>query len=311
MERRRLYVEIEEWLEERKRPSVKALTYDRLVISLRLMEKYDISNKQTNNITSSDIQRYLNQLAFDGYGISTIKKQYNLITAWWKYAMSRGIVTRPVYMDICLPNEENLVKSHREIEAYDHSEQAKMANILEGLEKPQYAVILLLLETGMRVGEALALKWADILWDRQAVAIKGTLVRLSSEPGVTYIQNSPKSRTSKRVIPLSDRAFEVLKRVRSEQQVDSELIFPSPNNVKMPFSYSSVEHHARRLCKLLDIPYKGLHAFRHTFATNCYERGCDVKILSKLLGHADVAITYNIYIHLYGDALEEMRKALG
>ena len=311
MERRRLYVEIQDWLEDRKRPSVKALTYDRLVISLRLMEKYDISNKQTNNITSSDIQRYLNQLAFDGYGISTIKKQYNLITAWWKYAMSCGIVVRPVYMDICLPNEENLVKAHREIEAYEHDEQERMADILLTLERPQYAVILLLLETGMRVGEALALKWADILWNRQAVAIKSTLVRLSSEPGVTYIQNSPKSRTSKRVIPLSDRAFDVLKRVRSEQRIASELIFPSSDNVKLPFSYSSIEYQARRLCKLLDIPYKGLHAFRHTFATNCYERGCDVKILSKLLGHADVAITYNIYIHLYGDALEEMRKALG
>ena len=59
------------------------------------------------------------------------------------------------------------------------------------------------------------------------------------------------------------------------------------------------------------LPYLGMHAFRHTFATNCYERGCDVKILSKLLGHSDVAITYNIYIHLYGDALEEMRRVVG
>lgn len=60
-------------------------------------------------------------------------------------------------------------------------------------------------------------------------------------------------------------------------------------------------------------PYNGHgnHALRHTCATNCYNRGCDVKILSKLLGHADVSITYNIYIHLYGDALEEMRSVIG
>ncbi|MGI6168933.1 MAG: tyrosine-type recombinase/integrase [Christensenellales bacterium] len=49
-----------------------------------------------------------------------------------------------------------------------------------------------------------------------------------------------------------------------------------------------------------------MHVFRHTFATNCYYRGCDVKIPSKLLGHADVNIPYNTYIHLFGDALEEM-----
>lgn len=50
---------------------------------------------------------------------------------------------------------------------------------------------------------------------------------------------------------------------------------------------------------------------RHTFATNCYYRGCEIKLLSKLLGHANVTITYNIYINLYGDALEEMRSIVG
>ena len=47
-----------------------------------------------------------------------------------------------------------------------------------------------------------------------------------------------------------------------------------------------------------------------TFATNCYYKVMDIKILSKLLGHADVNITYNIYVHLYGDGFEEMYEAL-
>lgn len=64
-------------------------------------------------------------------------------------------------------------------------------------------------------------------------------------------------------------------------------------------------------CVEAGVPYLGQHVFRHTFATNCYNRGCDVKILSKLLGHADVTVTYNVYIHLFGDALEEMRSVVG
>ena len=56
--------------------------------------------------------------------------------------------------------------------------------------------------------------------------------------------------------------------------------------------------------------YRGEHVFRHTFATNCYYRGIDVKILSNLLGHADVNITYNIYVHLYGDGFEAMYDTL-
>ena len=58
------------------------------------------------------------------------------------------------------------------------------------------------------------------------------------------------------------------------------------------------------------VPYRGEHVFGHTFATNCYHKGVDVKILSRLLGHADVNITYNIYVHLYGDGFYEMYSAL-
>ena len=78
-----------------------------------------------------------------------------------------------------------------------------------------------------------------------------------------------------------------------------------------PLTYEAVRYQIQFACAKANLPYLGMHVFRHTFATNCYNRGCDVKILSKLLGHADVAITYNTYIHLYGDALEEMRKVIG
>jgi len=52
------------------------------------------------------------------------------------------------------------------------------------------------------------------------------------------------------------------------------------------------------------------HGMRRTYTTNCYHKGIDVKILSRLLGHADVNITYNIYVHLYGDGFDEMYSAL-
>ena len=64
------------------------------------------------------------------------------------------------------------------------------------------------------------------------------------------------------------------------------------------------------MCVDAGIEYRGEHVFRHTFATNCYYKGMDIKILSRLLGHADVNITYNIYVHLYGDGFEEMYEAL-
>ena len=310
MEKRQLYISIGEWLEEHKKNSVKPLTYDRLMIAYKLMMKYSISDWRVNEIDSKAMQRYLNDLVSDGYSMSTIKKQFNLITAYWKYGMSQGQITTPVYLGVNLPSEERLTRKVKEIDTYTHGEQKKLLGELVKLEKPQYGVIVLLLEAGLRVGEALALTWNDILWSRKAVYVRGTLIRLSAERGVSYVQDSPKSKTSRRKVPLSNTAMEVLEKLYKDRDGDG-LIFARKDDASLPYSYSSVEFHTRKLCKQLGVPYKGMHAFRHTFATNCYERGCDVKILSKLLGHADVAITYNIYIHLYGDELEEMRKALG
>ena len=311
METRQLYIAIEEWLDIYKKNSVKPLTYDRLVISSRLLRRDPISEFPVDEIDCDMMQRYIGRLASDGYSISTIKKQFNLLTAYWKHGMSRGAIDKPVYLGVRLPIGASEEIARDEVRTYSPEEQAKLYHQLMMLEKQQYGVIVLMLEEGLRVGEALALRWEDVLWSRRAIKIRRTLVRMSNKPGVTYVQNSPKSKTSRRTIPLSDRAMEVLKKLKERCEEEVGYIFAKDDDSSLPYSYSSVEFHIRTLCKDLGISYKGMHAFRHTFATNCYNRGCDVKILSKLLGHADVAITYNIYIHLYGDALEEMRKVIG
>jgi len=310
METRQLYVAIEEWLDIYKKNSVKPLTYDRLITSFRLLQKDPIAGFPVDEIDCDTMQRYIGRLVSDGYAMSTIKKQYNLLTAYWKHGMSRGTIEKPVYLGVRLPIEvsEEIVKD--EVRTYPPEEQSKLLHQLIMLEKPQYGVIVLMLEEGLRVGEALALRWEDVLWGRKAIKIRRTLVRMSTKPGVTYVQNSPKSKTSRRTIPLSERVLEILKKLKERSKTDIGYIFAREDDDSLPYSYSSVEFHIRTLCKDLGISYKGMHAFRHTFATNCYNRGCDVKILSKLLGHADVSITYNIYIHLYGDALDEMRKVL-
>lgn len=311
MENRQLYVAVAEWLDTYKKNSVKPLTFDRLTIAYKLMVKYPIAGILVSEIDCDDMQRYIGHLVIDGYSMSTIKKQFNLLTAYWKYAMSQGIVSSPVYLGVNLPSESVLATKRTEIQTYSQAEQRAMLRELMKLDKVQYGAVVLMLEAGLRIGEALALRWEDVLWNRKALIVRRTLIRMSSETGVTYVQDSPKSKTSRRTIPLSSRAIEVLQKINEEANASEGYIFAREDDSSLPYSYSSVEFHIRKLCKDLGITYRGMHAFRHTFATNCYERGCDVKILSKLLGHADVAITYNIYIHLYGDALEEMRKVLG
>lgn len=310
MENRQLYVAIGEWLEVYKKNSVKSLTYDRLITAYRLLQKDPIASYTVDEINCDDMQRYIGRLFNDGYSMSTIKKQFNLMTAYWKHGMSRGIIEKPVYLGVRLPAEASEEVERDEVPTYTPEEQAMLLQKLMMLDKLQYGVIVLMLEEGLRVGEALALRWEDVQWGRRAIKIRRTLIRMSTERGVTYVQNSPKSKTSRRTIPLSDKGLKILQKIHEKNKADFGYVFAKRDDDSLPYSYSSVEFHIKRLCKDLGISYKGMHAFRHTFATNCYERGCDVKILSKLLGHADVSITYNIYIHLYGDALDEMRKVL-
>ena len=93
-----------------------------------------------------------------------------------------------------------------------------------------------------------------------------------------------------------------------EEDAENEWVFVNDDGQRV--SYEALRYQTQCLCKAACVPYRGEHVFRHTFATNCYHKGVDVKILSRLLGHADVNITYNIYVHLYGDGFDEMYSAL-
>ena len=183
-----------------------------------------------------------------------------------------------------------------------------MKRILFRADSPAYNAVLIMLETGMRVGEALALCWSDIDWRRRAVRISKTVVRIADQKR-SYVQQSAKSYTSNRTIPLSKDAFDLLNWMKKTDQTMSDFIFHDENGRRL--SYEALRWWTKKACDEAGVPYYGQHVFRHTFASNCYQRGCDVKKLSKLLGHSDVTITYNVYIHLFGDELEELRSVLG
>lgn len=302
-----LYNEILRWMEEYKKTSVRPTTYDRLLTSLELMDKYPISMVKADKLQTSDIQRYVNKLSEDGYALSTIRKQFHLIGAYIEHETIIGDLTRPIHKAVKLPSEATVKKHKKEVIAYTKQEQRALRKVLMKYESPAYYAALLMMETGMRVGEMLALGWDDIDWKRRAVRIRKTVVRIADKRH-SYIQNMAKSFSSNRTIPLSKEALDILKWMNESEDCPSETIIHDENGQRL--SYEALRWWIRKCCDEAGVRYYGQHVFRHTFATNCYEKGCDVKMLSKLLGHADVTITYNVYIHLFGDALEEMRAVV-
>ena len=300
---------MEGWLYRFKKNSVKEATFDRLVTSFNMMRHYPVSYMRIADLTTGDVQSYINTLLGDGYAYTTIKKQFNLITAFVKYLIGEGVQIRPVYLNVSMPIAENVQKPRKDVVTYNKLEQARLVKAIgESGETASYAV-LLMLENGLRSGEVLALCWEDIDWDRRAVRIHRTLVHPSSRKK-GFVQEGAKSKTSNRTIPLSARVMTALDDLLSKVESPTGLIFRSVKFPDKSIGYNALRNHIKRLCLKAQVEYRGMHVFRHTFATNCYYKGCEIKKLSKLLGHASVTITYNTYIHLYGDALEELRSVV-
>lgn len=301
---------IRDWLDTVKRMSVKRTTFDRLETSYKSFINYPIARIPISQLTTRDMQAYINTLTNEGFSLSTIKKQLHLVSAYVSYALGEGYPIRAICNNVHLPAKTQLKTraTTPEASSYSKVEEFALRRVLRTLDRPGYGAALLMLETGIRVGECLALKWEDVLWSRKGLRINKTLIRINNRR-IMEVQEGAKSHTSNRTIPLSKDALLLLEDLMGNSKHPNGFIFADEEG--KPMSYEAIRYQIQKACKAANVPYKGQHAFRHTFATNCYARGADVKILSKILGHSNISVTYDIYIHLFGDALEEMRSVVG
>lgn len=244
-----------------------------------------------------------NQLAEYGYGMTTIKKQMRIVTAPLKQAAALHLIPANPAVGIRLPSRGNVKKQSRAVLACPPDEQSILRWVLETYRRRGYAVMLLMMETGLRTGEALARRWRDVQIERKRLFVHSTVVCLANKKQ-SFVQDSAKSHSSNRTIPLTPRAIEILKHLPRKH----ERVFPDKYGDHL--SYEALRYQTQCACRDAGVEYRREYVFRHTFATNCYHKGVDVKILLELLGHADVNITYNVYVHLYGDGFEEMCSAL-
>lgn len=295
------YIDI--WLSTFKEHSVKQSTYDRLLTSRSTLERYSIKDMRLKDITSFHIQAYVNQLAAHGYSPSTIKKQMRIVTAPIKQAAALHLIPCDPVVGIRIPVRD----SQKDIQkSYSPEEQARLERVASQTDSEGAAVVRLILQTGLRAGEALALRWQDIDIFRKRLNVRATVVRLANKKQ-SRIQNSPKTASSRRMVPLTPEAIKIFERQRMLPGHE-EFVFVDGQGDHL--SYEALRYQVQKLCSNAGLPYLGIHSFRHTFATNCYHKGMDAKLLSKVLGHSDISVTMNVYCHLYDDGFDEIYTAL-
>ena len=188
------------------------------------------------------------------------------------------------------------------VECFTLVEQKQIEQAILNGKKDKLYGILLCLYSGLRIGELIALQWSDIDFAKGILTVSKSCH--DSKGGL--IIDEPKTATSRSVIPLPKQLLPILKSIKKKSN--------SPFVVSVNGKHVSVRSYQRSfelLLKKLDIPHKGFHSLRHTFATRALECGMDVKTLSEILGHKNSTVTLNRYAHSLMEHKADMMNRLG
>lgn len=187
-----------------------------------------------------------------------------------------------------------------------------------------YNLFVLALETGLRIGELMALMWSDIDMRKKVLYVNRTLCYFSKDGKYIFEMHATKTKNGKRTIPLTQRAYEALKRQRvKKMEIElkgkvaslgyENLVFVTKNNqpTQQFIIQEGIEACVRNIQKEHpEFEKLSPHCFRHTFATRAIENGMPYKTLQKILGHGSLQMTMDLYCHVTEDTLFEAMKLM-
>ena len=280
------------WLEYVKEPTISPQTFN-VVESRMRCHLYPILGKcKIQELTRELIEDAYPKM-FDGeYSDGTISGFATQFKMFLNYAIRKNIITVNPHDGVVIRKRKN----EKKIDAYTVDEQKRLVEYLKNADLDSVnATFYFLLCTGLRVGEATALTWNDIDLEKGAVTVNKTTVNIR---GHIFVQDHPKTSTSIRTIYLSKSTIRYMQRYRKEVDTDQYVFVNTKGKI---FSASTIRPRWISTCAAAGIPYKGLHALRHTFATRALEKGIDIKTISNILGHKNVTTTMNIYQDVYSE----------
>lgn len=284
----------------------------------------EIGELRVVDIKAANLQIKINQLMEDHYKPSTIIRSFKILRRIFDYAIDNDIISKNPCKNITLPNNQNI---HQRVLTVE--EQDKFIESIKG--DFYYNILMVLLSTGLRIGEACALTWDDIDLENELIKINKTLITGSAVNNSTMF-GEPKTHNSIREIPITDDVKGYLTNQLKQQKElrvklgdkwrgkgeFSNLVFTtrygSPiihkvilthiNNIVNNINY--LELIQAKVEKRDPIYFSSIspHVLRRSFATRCFEQGLKPKNVQKILGHSSIQTTLDIYVHVIGDELK-------
>jgi len=302
--------------------------YQRMKVSAKTFERYaEIVDKQLIPALGHYQLAKLKPLQIQGYYAKALetgrrdgKGGLSPQTVLHHHRVLRAALRRAVMWGLLGINPADAVEpprpTRKETRVLSDSDAATLLRAVEPTR--HYVPTLLALTTGMRRGEILGLRWADLDLDAGTLAVRQTLEQ--TRAGLRF--KEPKTQKSRRLVPLASIAIEALRAHRGTQVAsrlalgvvyqDSDLVFPAPDG--QPWNPGSFSAAFIKLAVDARLPRLRFHDLRHSHATQLLRLGIHPKIVSERLGHATTGITLDLYSHvvpgMQDDAVAQVDKSL-
>lgn len=239
------------------------------------------------------------------YKGSTMEQCRIAMTNMFSYAVENQIIPKnPVTKSVKCPK-----KIEKKVHFLTLEEQEKFLKAAE--DTSNYYQFALILQTGLRTGEMIGLKWEDIDFQDRTISIRRTMEFRYGDK--EFKIGEPKSKSGYRTIPMTQTAYEILKAKEKEKSTRKicdlrykDFVFI--NRKGLPTKNSTYDSTIYKLADKAGIKRFSMHTLRHTFATRAIEAGIRPKTLQELLGHANISITMNLYVHVTEEEKEKEIK---
>lgn len=281
---------------------------------VNLIAKEVFGSKRIDKVKPSDAKNFLIQLQKDGKGYSTIHAVRGVLRPAFKMALDDDYIRKnPFDFELKTVVENDSVKR----EAITVKEEKAFLDFIKADEhySRYYDGMYILFHTGLRISEFVGLTFSDIDFEAKQISVNHQLQRMRN---MTYIIEDTKTTSGTRIVPMSNEVCECFKRIIShrrnpkiEPMIDGYTGFLFLDKKNMPevalhwekhFEWALGKYNKTHKLQMRKITP---HVCRHTFCSNMANAGMNPKTLQKIMGHADIAVTLNVYTHIQDDAVAE------
>jgi integrase len=246
------------------------------------------------SIEPRDIRQYAAAVAAQGRSAGTVRNAVAPVRALFATAVEDGLLRHSPATGLRLPGAAAPAE-HDEVQAKALTEE-ELARLLAECSPEWRLLVRFLADTGLRIGEALALTWAHVDFGRRRVLVRRRLYNGSYAP--------PKSRYGRRDVPLAPGLAQQLWSYRAAVKGhDDDPVFVG--RAGEPLAASTCFRAVKAAAKRAGVPWAALHTLRHTCATRLFRNGANAKQVQHWLGHHSPAFTLAVYVHLLPDDLPD------